>query len=85
MIFRGDGKTNIVEGDCFQKKLQRISIDGNISAKYVKEGVKNEEPITKVLMNPPFALKTSNEKEYKFVNHALSQMQDGGLLFSILP
>ena len=36
-------------------------------------------------MNPPFALKRDDEKEYKFVDHALRQMQDGGLLFSVLP
>lgn len=36
-------------------------------------------------MNPPFALKRGAEKEYKFVDQALKQMEDGGLLFSILP
>ena len=36
-------------------------------------------------MNPPFALKTSDEKEFSFVDSALKQMQDGGILFSILP
>ena len=41
--------------------------------------------VTRVLMNPPFALKTSDEKEFKFVEHALKQMQDGGILFAILP
>ncbi|MXW54021.1 MAG: N-6 DNA methylase [Gammaproteobacteria bacterium] len=34
-------------------------------------------------MNPPFGLKT--DKEYRFVNHALEQMEDHGLLFCILP
>ena len=42
-------------------------------------------PITKVMMNPPFALKRSDEKEFKFVEQALHQMQDGGLLFTVLP
>jgi type I restriction enzyme M protein len=36
-------------------------------------------------MNPPFSLKRGSEKEYKFVDHALRQMDTGGLLFSILP
>jgi type I restriction enzyme M protein len=36
-------------------------------------------------MNPPFALKKSDEKEFRFIDHALTQMEDGGLLFSILP
>jgi len=87
MIFRGDGKTNIIEGNCFQKNLISTTINGNPSAKYISSAEinKNQEPITKVLMNPPFALKTSSEKEYKFIEYALKQMQDGGILFSILP
>ncbi|MDH5482872.1 MAG: SAM-dependent methyltransferase [Candidatus Bathyarchaeota archaeon] len=87
MIFRGDGKTNITEGNCFQKNLKTAIIDGQPSARYVsvEESNENQEPITKVLMNPPFALKTSDEKEYKFINHALKQMQSGGVLFSVLP
>lgn len=87
MIFRGDGKTNITEGNCFQKKLKSGVIGGHQSAAYVsrEESNENQEPVRKVLMNPPFALKTSDEKEYKFVDHALKQMQDGGILFSVLP
>src|ERR1019366_3671840 len=42
-------------------------------------------PVTKVMMNPPFALKRDSEKEYKFLDHALAQMQDGTLLFAVLP
>ena len=87
MIFRGDGKTNITEGNCFHKKLKSEVIDGQPSATYIPAEESNEGqlPVKKVLMNPPFALKTSDEKEYKFVNHALEQMQDGGILFSVLP
>lgn len=105
MIFRGDGKTNIIEGNCFQKRLISVTVDGNSSAKFVKEeGVKKKQkkyeetetekeeseqqvkaPITKVLMNPPFALKTSDEQEYRFIDHALKQMDDEGVLFSVLP
>jgi len=81
MIFRGDGKNNIIEGNCFQKHLVAI----RDTAKYVAEYTRNEQIITKVLMNPPFALKSSDEKEYKFVDYALKEMQDGGLLFSVLP
>jgi type I restriction enzyme M protein len=85
MIFRGDGKNNIIEGNCFQKFLAATNTaDGKRSAKFVESPVLNP-PITKVLMNPPFALKKSSEKEYKFINHALKQMEDGGILFSVLP
>lgn len=36
-------------------------------------------------MNPPFALKGSSDKEYRFVSQALIQMADGKILFSLLP
>ena len=96
MIFRGDGKNNIIEGNCLQKGLifhKNKFITGKyISAKEKEEklSIAKEEEIdvniiTKVLMNPPFALKNSDEKEYKFVDYALNEMEDGGLLFSVLP
>ena len=62
MVFRGDGSSNIVEGD---------SLIETISA-----------PATKVLMNPPFALA---DREWRFVDRALEQMKQGGLLFAVLP
>lgn len=86
MIFRGDGKNNIVEGNCFSKFLKRATVDGQSSAVYVKDPPKSgDEPITRVLMNPPFALKESDEKEWRFVETALKNMTDGGLLFAVLP
>jgi len=65
MIFRGDGKNNIIEGNSFVKRIPKKA--------------------TKVLMNPPFALKKDDEKEFKFIDNALEQMEDGGLLFVIIP
>ena len=86
MIFRGDGKNNMIEGDCFKKWLSIKSENNNLFAEYLSEDNENrEEPITKVLMNPPFAKPKSEDKEYKFVEHALKQMQNEGLLFSVLP
>lgn len=88
MIFRGDGKNNIINDNCLARALILVTVSGRPSAKFVsaKEGAKHiQRPITKVLMNPPFALKKESEKEYKFVDHALEQMEDGGLLFSVLP
>jgi len=88
MIFRGDGKTNMVEGDCFKKWLNTKEENGNVFGEYVLEKPKDEnwiKPITKVLMNPPFSKPSSKDKEFKFIEHALEQMQDEGLLFCILP
>lgn len=41
--------------------------------------------MTRVLMNPPFTLRDTVEKEYRFVSRALDLMADGGILFSLLP
>lgn len=84
MIFRGDGKNNIINNDCFTVNLNRKIRNGDLSAEYIS--IKPERPpVTKVLMNPPFALKKDDEKEYKFIDHALNQMANGGLLFAVLP
>ena len=86
MIFRGDGKNNMIEGNCFRKWLNAKTEGKKYHAEYLTEDNKDRiPPITKVMMNPPFALKKADEKEYKFVEHALKQMEDGGLLFVILP
>lgn len=87
MIFRGDGKNNIINDNCLARALVPATVAGRPSAELVStaEGRKHtQRPVTKVLMNPPFALKKESEKEYKFVNHALEQMEDGGILFSVL-
>jgi len=62
MIFRGDGSSNIMEGDGLKKSIPKRP--------------------DKVLMNPPFALQ---EEEWMFVDRALTDMQNGGYLFAVLP
>lgn len=84
MIFRGDGKNNIKDGNCFANHLETTIVDGTSSAKYTTVPSKTP-PITKVMMNPPFALKKSDEKEFMFIEHTLKQMQHGGILFCVLP
>lgn len=83
MIFRGDGKNNIINDSCFAKNLQRKVRNGDLSAEYIEEE-NDRPPVTKTLMNPPFALKKSDEKEYVFIDYALKQMLEGGLLFAIV-
>jgi type I restriction enzyme M protein len=84
MIFRGDGKNNIINGDCLAINLNRKIRNGELSAEYLEE-TGDRKPVTKVLMNPPFALKRDDEQEYTFIEHALRQMTDGGLLLSVIP
>ena len=86
MIFRGDGKHNITEGNCFTTHIVKKSVSGHASATFAAtEPEGGEEPVTRVLMNPPFALKSSPDKEYRFVSRALSLMADGGILFCLIP
>lgn len=84
MIFRGDGKNNIVEGNCFAKSLSPTVKDGIPTAEYTNVPP-HERAVTKVMMNPPFALKRSDEKEYRFIQRALQEVQHGRVLFTILP
>jgi len=86
MIFRGDGKTHIIEGNCFAKWLNTKVKNGILQAEYLAQESENRiPPVTKVLMNPPFPTKKTDYKEYLFIEQALRQMQDGGILFSVLP
>lgn len=82
MIFRGDGKNNIQELNCFHNHLTKASIDGVETARYVKDDEEYNPPVTKVLMNPPFSQET---KAYEFIERALGEMEDGGVLFSVVP
>lgn len=86
MIFRGDGRHNITEGNCFTTWLTERTVDGYPSAAFIaKPPPPGREPVTRVLMNPPFALPGTEDREYLFVTQALSIMADGGLLFALLP
>ena len=82
MIFRGDGKSHIHNGDCFDNQYWLIGdevVRLKTSDKREHEGTR---PFSRVLMNPPFAL---DQKEHEFVDYALKQMQANGLLFAVLP
>ena len=86
MIFRGDGKNNMTEGNCFSTDVVGQTIDGHSSATFARSSKKQgQKVVTRVLMNPPFALPSSPDKEYKFASRALSLMADGGIFFSLLP
>ena len=83
MIFRGDGKSFIHNGNCFDNKfvLSGSSIERLYGNRREPPGASGR-PFTRVLMNPPFAVA---EKEHEFVDYALDQLTETGLLFAILP
>ncbi len=84
MVFRGDGKSNIINDDCLAVYLNRKIRNEEVSAEF--DGVsKNRPAVTKTLMNPPFALKRDDEQETTFIDHALDQMIDEGLLLAVIP
>ena len=80
MIFRGDGKNNIEQANCLARYLHPKNGSQSKTAQFLDKEAEFP-PVTRVLMNPPFA---QDDKEYKFVSHALKSMEDHGLLFSIL-
>ncbi|GAA4024733.1 hypothetical protein GCM10022212_22960 [Actimicrobium antarcticum] len=84
MIFRGDGKNNIINGDCLSINLNRKIRNGEASAEY-QNHTGDRKAVSKVLMNPPFALKRDDEQEFTFIDHALDQMLDEGLLLTVVP
>ena len=84
MIFRGDGKSNVYDGNCFAYNFYYR--DGLVESQPTEDERLDGAtmPFTKVLMNPPFKLKGNPERE--FVDYALTQItEQEGLLFAILP
>lgn len=84
MIFRGDGKNNIVNGDCLSLNLERKIRNEEVSAEHQVRAT-SRPPVNKVLMNPPFALKREDEQEFTFIEKALEQMVDKGFLLCVMP
>ena len=83
MIFRGDGKSHIENGNCFDYAFWHR--DGRVFQAPRDEAALDgaTAPFSKVLMNPPFKLKET--AEWEFVDYGLTQTKPGGYLFAILP
>ncbi|MDT8447617.1 MAG: N-6 DNA methylase [bacterium] len=69
MILHEDGKSNILQGDCF---------------KLVDE-VKNRFKPTAALLNPPYKSQSSDPEELEFALNALEMIEKGGKCVIILP
>ena len=83
MIFRGDGKSRVYDGNCFDHEfwLRDGEVWYTLPGDQEPEGAR--KPFSRVLMNPPFKL--ASNKETHFVDYGIRQMKPGGLLFSVLP
>jgi len=69
MIVHGDGKTNIIAGDCFTRS----------------KGIKSKFKPNVGVLNPPYKSKGSTIEELEFVLNNLSALQTGGKCIAILP
>lgn len=83
MIFRGDGKSRVYDGNCFDHEfwLRDGEVWYTLPGDAAPEGA--SKPFSRVLMNPPFKLKSNDETA--FVDYGLRQMRPDGLLFAVLP
>ena len=82
MIFRGDGKSHIYDGNCFDHQfwIRDNQVFYTMPEEEIPEGA--NKPFSRVLMNPPFKISRS---ESEFIDYALAQTKEGGLLFAVLP
>ena len=82
MIFRGDGKSRVYDGNCFDHdfSLRDGAIWYTLPDDPKPEGAR--KPFSRVLMNPPFKLRTN---ETSFVDYGLRQARPDALLFAVLP
>lgn len=70
MFIHQDGKTNIIHGSCFDKKIM--------------ESVKKRKP-TIGLLNPPYKTKKTDTEELEFVINNLEVLQPHGTCLAIVP
>lgn len=87
MYFRGDGKHNLKIDSSLPYRLVSVKGDSILSFERGLDLVQSDEAlaVTRVLMNPPFALPNDEEAETRFVDHGLRQLVNNGLLFTVLP
>ena len=69
MVIHGDGKTNILLGDCFK----------------ISEQIKKDHKPNVGLLNPPYKTKSSKIEELEFVLNNLESLEVGGTCVAILP
>lgn len=83
MIFRGDGKSGLFDGNCFDHEFWEKK--GKVCWQHPKKAHPEgcQRPFSRIFMNPPFKIKKYPEVD--FVDYAIRQMKPGGLLFAVLP
>jgi len=69
MIIRGDGKTNLLQENCFD----------------IKKGDLRKYQCNIGMINPPYSQKKEEEKELSFIDYMLDVLSVGGIGVAILP
>ena len=72
MLLRGDGKSNIKHGNCFDK-----AFDG------IKSETFGQPKVT--FLNPPYSQKKKDEQELDFISRACDLTKQGGSVIAIVP
>ncbi len=82
MIFRGDGKSRMYDGDCFDHDFWERDGEVFYTLPEDREPQGAVRPFSRVLMNPPFK---QIPDEAGFVDYAIRQTKPDALLFAVLP
>lgn len=77
MILRGDGKSNLYQGSCFDKP--------NVSAIKQHRGTAGAMRPTVGLINPPYAKSKQDLTELRFILNMLDMLAEGGRGIAIVP
>jgi type I restriction enzyme M protein len=75
MILRGDGRSNLYRGDCFEEKLQRQITQPRSGMKQPNKG----------LLNPPYSQKGEDQHELDFVKALVDMLAPGGTAVVVVP
>jgi type I restriction enzyme M protein len=75
MILRGDGKSNLHKGDCFDERLQQQII-------HPRKGMKQPN---KGILNPPYSQKGEDQHELDFVKVMVDMLAPGGIGVVVVP
>ena len=76
MILRGDGKSNLYRGDCFDPAISEL----------LKSGADDRHSRPNIgLINPPYGQKREGTHELDFVDQLLDILQPGGTAVAVVP
>ncbi len=71
MILRGDGKSNLYQGSCFDEQI-------------IKD-IKSKYKCNIGMINPPYSQKDQEQSELSFLEHLLDMLETGGTGIAIIP